>query len=204
MSMTMSVRPLWKQSALCANNNHRANTTENNSESVSVSVSVEICRTPRGTNNSGRGRPTLTEDRSPGGAEMWHSQETAHDRPHTDSNGVLAWYWESVNPNLIFPTQRNAAQRCRGIPPGFRRRRMSNAIVSSLCPQKQSPLELLRDERNRGYYSVSSLARSRHSRRRDALTSTVSASVSGSTAARSATVSTPAFSNCSLYAGPMP
>ena len=45
------------------------------------------------------------------GAEIWHSQETAHDRPHTDSNGVLAWYWESVNPNptLTFPTQLNAA-----------------------------------------------------------------------------------------------
>ena len=40
---------------------------------------------------------------------MWHSQETAHDRPHTDSNGVLAWYWESVNPTLTFPTQRSAA-----------------------------------------------------------------------------------------------
>ena len=55
---------------------------------------------------------------------MWHSQETAHDRLHTDSNGVLAWYWESVNPNLIFPTQRNstqrnAAQRCGAV--GFLR-----------------------------------------------------------------------------------
>ena len=65
-------------------------------------------------------------DRSPGAgaeaeaeAEMWHSQETTHDRLHTDSNGVLAWYWESVNlnPTLTFPTQLNAAQRCRGIPP---------------------------------------------------------------------------------------
>ena len=36
---------------------------------------------------------------------MWHSQETAHDRPHTDSNGVLAWW--SVN--LTFPTQRCGA-----------------------------------------------------------------------------------------------
>ena len=36
---------------------------------------------------------------------MWHSQETAHDRPHTDSNGVLAWW--SVN--LKFPTQRCGA-----------------------------------------------------------------------------------------------
>jgi hypothetical protein len=42
-------------------------------------------------------------------AEMWHSQETAHDRPHTDSNGVLAWYWESVNPNRHIPTQRCGA-----------------------------------------------------------------------------------------------
>jgi hypothetical protein len=38
---------------------------------------------------------------------MWHSQETAHDRPRTDSNGVLAW--ESANPNLKFPTQRCGA-----------------------------------------------------------------------------------------------
>jgi hypothetical protein len=47
------------------------------------------------------------------------------DRSHTDSNGVVAWYWESVNPTLKFPTQLNAAVRCRGIPPAFRRRRMS-------------------------------------------------------------------------------
>ena len=36
---------------------------------------------------------------------MWHSQETTHDRLHTDSNGVVAW--ESVN--LKFPTQRSGA-----------------------------------------------------------------------------------------------
>jgi hypothetical protein len=41
-------------------------------------------------------------------------------RSHTDSNGVVAWYWESVNPNLTFPTQLNAAVRCRGIPPASR------------------------------------------------------------------------------------
>jgi hypothetical protein len=46
---------------------------------------------------------------------MWHSQETAHDRPHTDSNGVLAWYWQSVNPTLTFPTQLNSTQRS-GVP----------------------------------------------------------------------------------------
>jgi hypothetical protein len=56
---------------------------------------------------------------------MWHSQETAHDRPHTDSNGVLAWYWQSVNPNLTFPTpqlnstQLNATQRSGAV--GFLR-----------------------------------------------------------------------------------
>ena len=50
--------PMWE-----SNNKHRANTTQSNSESVSV----EICRTPRGTNNSGRGRPIMTEDRSTGG-----------------------------------------------------------------------------------------------------------------------------------------
>ena len=103
--MSVSVRPLWKQSALCANNNHRANTTQSNSESVSV----EIYRTPRGTNNFGS--PNMRMDRSPGsgaeaGAEMWHSQETAHDRPHTDSNSVLAW--ESVNATLTFPTRLNS------------------------------------------------------------------------------------------------
>jgi hypothetical protein len=38
---------------------------------------------------------------------MWHSQETAHDRPHTDSNGVVAW--ESVNPNRNISTQRCGA-----------------------------------------------------------------------------------------------
>ena len=47
---------------------------------------------------------------------MWHSQETAHDWPHTDSNGVLAWYWESVNPTLTFPTQLNAAERSAAVP----------------------------------------------------------------------------------------
>ena len=131
-SVSVSVRPLWKQSALCANTNHRANTTQSNSESVSV----EIYRTPRGTNNFGS--PNMRMDRSPGsgaeaGAEMWHSQETAHDRPHTDSNSVLAW--ESVNPTLTFPTQLNSTQlnstqRSGAVgflpPPAFSRRRMSS------------------------------------------------------------------------------
>ncbi len=41
--------------------------TPGEARSKSNSESAEVCRRPRGTNNSGRGRPTLTEDRSTGG-----------------------------------------------------------------------------------------------------------------------------------------
>jgi hypothetical protein len=53
---------------------------------------------------------------------MWHSQETAHDRPHTDSNGV--WWLGSLStqpkPDIPNSTQLNATQRYRGIPPASR------------------------------------------------------------------------------------
>jgi hypothetical protein len=48
-----------------SNNKHRANTR---SQSNSESVSVEICRTPRGTNNFGS--PNMVMDRSPGGLAL--------------------------------------------------------------------------------------------------------------------------------------
>ena len=40
------------------------------------------------------------------------------DRPRslTDSNGVVAWYWESVNPTLTFTTQLNSTQRSGTVP----------------------------------------------------------------------------------------
>ena len=133
-SVSMSVRPLWKQSALCANTNHRANTTQSNSESVSV----EIYRTPRGTNNFGS--PNMRMDRSPGsgaeaGAEMWHSQETTHRpapyrferygglgvcQPNPDIPNSTQLNSTQLNSTQLNSTQLNSTQRCRGIPPASR------------------------------------------------------------------------------------
>jgi hypothetical protein len=75
---------------------------EARSESNSESVSVEICRTPRGTNNFGS--PNMVMDRSTG---AWHSQETAHDRLHTDSNGVVGLV--VCQPDIPNSTQRSGA-----------------------------------------------------------------------------------------------
>ena len=86
-----------------SNNKHRAIVTDaSNSKSGESDTNRSAC----GTTNTG----TSTRLRiGVPGAEIWHSQETAQCRPHTDSNGGLAWYWESANPNLKLPTQRSGA-----------------------------------------------------------------------------------------------
>ena len=92
------VCPTWE-----SNNKHRANTTQSNSESA------EVCRRPRGKNNSGRGRPTLTEDRSTGGLAL--PRDCPRPAPYRFERciGLVV-----CQPKPEIP---NAAVRCRGIPP---------------------------------------------------------------------------------------
>ena len=93
--------PLWE-----SNNKHRANTRrESNSESV------EVCRTPRGKNNSGS--PNTTEHRSTGGLALPAVPPASVRDPHTDSHRAVGrWNYKPETPN--------PAVRCRGIPPRSR------------------------------------------------------------------------------------
>ena len=107
----MSVRPRWKQGVPSVQ-------TTTTGQTLAAKVTPSTC--PLKSVGGPEAQTTLrvrTRLRiGVPGAEIWHSQETAHDRPHTDSNGVLAWYWESVNPTLTFPTQLNSTQRSGAVP----------------------------------------------------------------------------------------
>ncbi len=106
-----SVRPLWKQGApQCGNQTTSTGRTPHK-------VTPSPCPSkPAGLPEAKTTLRVRTRLRI-GVPGVWHSQETAHDRPHTDSNGVVAW--ESVNlkfPTQLNSTQLNAAVRRRGIP----------------------------------------------------------------------------------------
>ena len=89
-----------------SNNKHRAST-----RSKSNSESVDVCRTPRGTNNSGS--PSTTEDRSTGGLALPAVPPVTVREPHTDSHRAgVRWNCRPETPN--------SAVRCRGIPPRLR------------------------------------------------------------------------------------
>ena len=89
-----------------SNNKHRAST-----RSKSNSESVDVCRIPRGTNNSGS--PNTTEDRSTRGVALPAVPPVTVREPHTDSHRVeVRWNCRPETPN--------SAVRCRGIPPRLR------------------------------------------------------------------------------------
>ena len=93
------VRPMRE-----SNTNHRAN-TRSQSNSESVSVSVEICRTPRGTNNFRS--PNMVMDRSTGCLAL--PRDCPRPAPYRfERCGGLV---------VCEPEIPNAAVRCRGIPP---------------------------------------------------------------------------------------
>jgi hypothetical protein len=83
MSVTVSVRPRWKQSALWRIKQQPPG--EVRSESNSESVSAEVCRRPRGKNNSER--PIMTEYRSTGGLTL------PGDDPSTGPTPIRTVWW---------------------------------------------------------------------------------------------------------------
>jgi hypothetical protein len=87
-----------------SNNKHRANT-----RSQSNSESVEVCRPPRGQNNTES--PTTIEDRSTGGLAL--PGDCPRPAPHR--------FERCAGLGVCKPEIPNAAVRCRGIPPRSRR-----------------------------------------------------------------------------------
>ncbi len=83
-----------------SNNKHRANT-----RSQSNSESVEVCRPPRGQNNTES--PTTIEDRSTGGLAL--PGDCPRPAPHR--------FERCAGLGVCKPEIPNAAVRCRGIPP---------------------------------------------------------------------------------------
>jgi len=82
---------------------------------TSNSESVELCRTPRGTNNTGS--PYMTEDRSTGGVALPAvPPDSDHDHP------------AGFRPTGCLVELSNLKLPPLGIPPAFSRRRMSNSI----------------------------------------------------------------------------
>ena len=86
-----------------SNNKHRANT-----RSQSNSESVEVCRPPRGQNNTES--PTTIEDRSTGGLAL--PGDCPRPAPHR--------FERCAGLGVCKPEIPNAAVRCRGIPPRSR------------------------------------------------------------------------------------
>ena len=110
MSVTVSVRPRWEQGVP---------SVQTTTTGLAVKVTPSPC--PLKSESVGVGHP----EAKPTLGWAWASDSDKReeyrgrklrcgtprrlpiDRPHTDSNGVVAW--ESVNPNLKFPTQRYGA-----------------------------------------------------------------------------------------------
>jgi hypothetical protein len=84
MSVTVSVRPRWNQGVPSVGIKQQSS-GEARSESNSESVSAEVCRRPRGTNNSER--PIMTEYRSTGGLTL------PGDDPSTGPTPIRTVWW---------------------------------------------------------------------------------------------------------------
>ena len=107
-----SVRPRWKQGVpQCGN---QTTSTRASIRIKSNSESVNTNRRACGKNNTGAS--VWLRIGVPG---AWHSQETAH-RPATHR------FQRCAGLAVCKPEIPNPAVQCRGIPPAFRRRRMSS------------------------------------------------------------------------------